>query len=368
MLFLFLLLPLSALAAPPQTREQKAALKIQDAIFHRQYQNADKFLSDASPDSPLPYLVHMTIMQAKMFENFTFFQEAAFLSESAKNEALCEKLLTNGGADHWNLLLCGASDALRAFFYLKNRQAFKAVKVAGRGIKLLERAKAADPDSIDVDLGFGLYEFFKSEFVQTKLSFIPFLKDNREKAIAKIERVAQDGTYGRDLAQFCLAIIALETERKDLGARTFPHLIARFPESVLFRVLYAAFLIKVKNFQAAIGTLTQLITMAPEITAAKYFMGRALVLEGKNFAEAKTWLTDYLKTDPDASVKGPSYYLLGVIAENEGNTKEALGLYQESYDIYPHYQPSLKNLLRLRRQLELKTSGVPHLSGDATPI
>jgi tetratricopeptide (TPR) repeat protein len=356
------LFPVLGLASPPQTEEQKSALAIQDAIFHRQIGQAEQLLISSSPDSPLPYLVRLTIMQAKMFENFAFFKEAAFLAESAKSEAICEKMLANTAADHWNLLVCGASDALRAFFHLKNRQSFKAVKVAGRGLKLLERAKTADPDSVDVDLGFGLYEFFKSEFMQTKLSFIPFIKDNRAQALAKIERVATTGTYGRDLAQFCLAFIALETERRDLGDRTFPKLIARFPESVLFRVLYAAFLIKVEDFAGAVAHLTQLMNMAPEITAAKYFMGRALVLEGKKLAEAKNYLSEYLQTEPDASVKGPSYYLLGIIAEREGNTKEALGLYQEAHDIYPYYKPSLKNLLRLRQQTDLKTSLRPAIT------
>lgn len=326
-------------------------MRIQQAIFQRDYTLAEKILTqtDISPTSPLPGLVHMTILQARMFENFTFTHEGQFAIESQSNEAACTVLENTADVTAWNLLLCGASDALRAFHYLKSGQSMKAMKVASRGLKFLQAAKAKDPQAIDADLGFGLYEFFKSEFFETKLSFVPFVKDGRAAALAKIERVAAQGTYGRDLAKFCLAFIALETQKRELGERTFGDLVSRFPRSVLFRVLHAAFLIKIENYTASITVIKDLMALAPEISAAKYFMGRALTLEGKNLAEAKRWLDEYISTRPHASVKGPATYLLGLIAEKQGDVNLAMTRYKEASQIYPAYKPALKNLLRLKQ-------------------
>jgi tetratricopeptide (TPR) repeat protein len=351
-IFISLIVPRAAAAG----QEQDNALRIQQAIFQRDYALAEKILTQTStsPTSPLPGLVRMTIMQARMFENFSFSSEGRFAGESQKNEAACALVTEDVSSTPWNLLLCGASDALRAFHYLKTGQSMKAMKVASRGLKALEAAKAKDPQAIDADLGFGLYAYFKSEFFETKLGFIPFVKDGRAAALAKIENVATQGTYGRDLAKFCLAFIALETQKQDLGERMFGDLVQRFPKSVLFRVLYAAFLIKVENYTASITVINDLIKLAPEITAAKYFMGRALTLEGKNLTEAKRWLDEYIGTRPHVSILGPATYLLGLIAEKQGDTATAMTRYKESAVIYPAYKPAMKNLLRLKQATMLK--------------
>lgn len=334
-------------------------MRIQQAIFHRDYALAESLLnaSGSSSNSPLPGLVRMTIMQARMFENFTFTSESRFIGESTRNEQICTIVIDNPKSSAWELLLCGASDALRAFHYLKSGQSMKAVKVASRGLKSLEAAKLADPHAIDADLGFGLYDYFKSEFFETKLGFVPFVKDNRAQALAKIERVAAQGTYGRDLAKFCLAFIALETKQAALGERMFSDLTSRFPKSVLFRILQAAFLIKTEKYEASVAVLKNLMVQAPEISAAKYFMGRALALEGIQLDEAKKWLDEYIATNPDVSVKGPATYLLGLVAEKKGDRQSAMLLYKQAHEIYPAYKASMKNLLRLKKQME--TSAAP---------
>lgn len=346
------LLPLTTVSAAGDVDEQKAqSVKIQEALLNRKYAEA-KSLTDAltlDPDaSPLPSLIDMTIVQLKMFENFTFNRDAEFLRHSDRNVAVCETNLAARNADTWSLLVCGASDAMRAFHYVKNRQTFKALGFANKAQASFQEVRKREPDNVDVDLGFAMYDYFKSEFTETALAFVPFLKDKRDEALARIKVVSERGTLAKHLADLALAVIALESERQDVAEKVFPKLLAKFPGSVLFPVMDAAFLIKISRYADARALLDAVEKRAPEITVVKYFRGRSLVLEGKDFATAKSELNAYIATKGDASVKGPAYYLLGRIAEREGDTKDALTLYKTAYDTYPRYKASLKALLRLR--------------------
>jgi tetratricopeptide (TPR) repeat protein len=346
------LLPLTALSLGISTPEHQQALKIQELIFNRQYAAAESLLASVktSSNSPLPTLVRMTISQLKMAENFTFEQDGSFASQSATNEALCDKLSADEASGVWDLMLCGASEALRSFFHLKNGSSFKAIGYAKRSIDLFETVMKKDPTNPDAPLCAAMYDYFKSEFTQTKLSFLPFFSDKRGDALSVIRGVSSKGVFARNLADFSLALIAMETQQKALGEQVFPKLIGKFDGSVLFRVMDAAFFTKVGEYEKARNVLTDVLKRAPEITVAKYFIGRAYAVEGKDLAAAKTWLNDYLATDPDKSVKGPALFHLGLAIEKGGDKIEAQRLYQLAYDTYPPYKPAFKNLMRLKNE------------------
>lgn len=346
------LLPLTALSLNISTPEHQQALKIQELIFNREYAAAESLLANVktASNSPLPTLVRMTISQLKMAENFTFEQDGTFASQSAKNEALCDQLSADEAADVWNLMLCGASEALRSFFHLKNGSAFKAISYAKRSMDRFETVLEKDPDNPDAPLCAAMYDYFKSEFTQTKLSFLPFFSDKRGDALTVIRRVSAQGVFAKNLADFSLALIAMETQQKALGEQIFPKLLGKFDDSILFRVMNAAFLTKVSEYERARGVLVDVLKRAPEITVAKYFIGRAYAVEGKDLEAAKKWLNDFLATNPDKSVKGPALFHLGLAIEKGGNKIEAQRLYQRAYDTYPQYKPAFKNLMRLKNE------------------
>lgn len=350
------LLPLTTVSAGGGVEAQKAqAVKIQEAILNRRYVQARTLAATLNLDSnidPLPSLIDMTIVQMKMFENLTFNREVEFLKYSDVNAVACKKLSEEKNIETWTLLLCGAGDALRALHFIKQHQTFKALGFANKTLASFQEVLEREPDNVDVDLGFAMYDYFKSEFTETSLAFIPFLKDKREEALARIRVVSERGTYAKHLADFSLAMIALESERRDVGEEVFPKLTAKFPGSVMFPVMNAAFLIKINHHADARAILDTIEKRAPEITVVKYFRGRSLVLEGKDFEIAKSEINAYLATKGDVSVRGPAHYLLGRIAEREGKTKDALAYYKIAYNTYPRYKASLKALLRLRNTKE----------------
>ncbi|OVE82015.1 hypothetical protein BVY03_01840 [bacterium K02(2017)] len=351
LLFLLIFSP-SVFAISISTPEQKKAMQIQKAIFQRSYSRAVQILNsmDVKPDSPLPSLVKMSLSQFKMLENFKFNRQGEFNAASKIHETKCESLIENSKTSVWYLMLCGAGDGLRALHYMKNGKSFKAISYAKKTLKLFKKVKKLDPQNVDVELGFGIYAFFKSEYFETKLSFIPFIKDNREQALARIKKVSQQGVYGRYLADLALGLIALETERRQLGQHAFKKLNSQFPGNVLFKLMHGAFLIKIQEYSSALGILYPVEKKYSRISAAKYFIGRCLALQGKDYAKAKDYLEAFLLTKPSAQLKGPAHYLLGLVAEKQGHIDEALTHYQKGHDIFPKYKKSLKSLLRLRKK------------------
>lgn len=348
-----LLAPKAVAAFVPQTDEPRVALKIQTSLLNRDYNDAENLLRGLKPasDSPLPTLVRMTAVQLKMTENLDFADDNAFTAISDPNESLCERLIEDDKTDEWRLMLCGASDAMRGLYYLRSNHTFRALGYVRRAIKTFDDIRAKNPDNVDATLAAAAYDFFKSEFVETKLSFLPFFPDKRADAIERIRLVAEKGVYARDLADFCLALVAMEASRKDVGDRIFPKMLGKFPQSIVLRTMNAAFLIKGRDYEKARVVLNEILTLDAKITVAKYFMGRSYALEGKDGIAAKKWLEEFLTTNPDPSVKGPTYYLLGLVVEKEGRPADAIKLYQIAYDTYPRYKPSLKNLKRLKEKV-----------------
>lgn len=348
-----LFLPLTALSLGVVTTEQKRALEIQEALLNRQYADAEAILKSLKlpATSPLPTLVRMTAEELKMTENLDFSKPEPFLAQSDPNESLCEKLIEDAKTDPWRLLLCGASDAMRGLFYVRGGKTFRALGYVRRAMKTFDLVREKDPGNVDATLAAAAYDFFKSHFLETKLSFLPFFPDKRKESLEKIKLVAQHGVFARDLADFCLALLAMEAPRKDVGMDIFPKMLGRFPNSIVLRTMNAAFLIKVRKHAEARVALHEMMRLDPKITVAKYFMGRSFALEGKDLESARKWLTEFIATNPDPSVKGPAYYLLGLAAEKEGKSKDAIKLYQTAYDTYPRYKPALKNLQRLKESL-----------------
>ncbi|MBF0107433.1 MAG: tetratricopeptide repeat protein [Deltaproteobacteria bacterium] len=350
-LILCVFFPTFVFALPVTTEEHRQAIVIQEAIFNGEYTRATKILEGLKldPYSPLPTLVRMTIIQMVMSEDLKFSREAEFFRESEINGIICDKIVPDPNTDVWHLMLCGASEAMRSFYYLKKDKTLKAIHHAGRSLIILETAKKKDPDNIDVELGPALYDFFKSQFIETKLAFVPFLKDRREESLQTIYKVSLRGVFARNLADFSLGLIALDTNRKDIAERIFPKMLKKFPNGMVVKIMFAAFLIKSQEYQRAMQTLESMEKTHPEHVITKYFMGRALTLEGKDLGRAKMHLEEYLKTGPDPDTKGHTYYLLGLIAEKQGRIEDALALYQRAYDLYPRYKEPLRRLVRLKK-------------------
>lgn len=328
------------------------AIKLQSAIFNRDFPAAIKITkSDKYTNSTLPNVVKMSIYQAKMFENFNFNHSQPFVLASDQQKKKCETILIEKPNDLWEQLLCGIGDAMRSIYYLKHGQTLKGISHAKESLDIMEKIKDNDPSFIDVELGFAIYSYFKSELFETKLSFIPFVKDNRKSALRTIKNLTNKGIYVKDIARFALAYIALETNQKSLGEHPFQTLLKKYPRSIIVKNMYSAFLIKTKQYEKAITHLKKLIQTHPEITSAKYFLSKAYIENGQNLLESQNLLNEFIKTNPDKSILGPSYYLLGKIEEKQKNPKQALYYYQKSYDTYSKYKPAFKNLIRLKRIL-----------------
>src|SRR5204863_8132922 len=133
-----------------------------------------------------------------------------------RNKAIVDKIAKNGNATAFDDFLCGASSGLRGFYYSRKDKLLAALGEANQAKKCLERAQQRDPQFYDVNIGFGLFNFWRSVFT-SRFKILPFFKDNRLLGISQIQTAIDQGIFANDLARASLAFVYFEQNNSKAG-------------------------------------------------------------------------------------------------------------------------------------------------------
>lgn len=115
-----------------------------------------------------------------------------------------------GGADSAGALYgLGSLEGFEASRLAEQEGALKALGPARRSARLLREALERDSTLVDAEAGIALYDYGAGRALRF-LTWTPLLRDRRREAIASLERVVREGSYGRYLAAISLAWIYIE--------------------------------------------------------------------------------------------------------------------------------------------------------------
>jgi len=307
-------------------------------IFQRQYSEAltlfEKIGRDY-PESVTGLFGQMAVWQIRMFEYDDFRYRKQYQSLEAKCDKFSLRQLRKGNVPSWELFVHGASDGMRGFFRGREGRWFKSLKHGLHSMRMFKQLKWQEPGFVDVDLGFGMYKYWRSVFT-SRLKILPFFGDYRKDGIKLIEKVAQNGEYSRDLAEANLVFIYGNERNFSKELQVLDRILAKYPQNLLMQLMKAKNLLNRKKTNEAMKLFDHIYAVDPNLSYILIYKGRVL-FDNKKYAEAKDFFQAYLKNP-----SGNKYWLaivnfrLGWIAEIEGDKEEAINYYEKALKYEKH--------------------------------
>ncbi|MCI0512308.1 tetratricopeptide repeat protein [candidate division KSB1 bacterium] len=202
------------------------------------------------PQHPAGYLFFAATLQAKMMDFETTQGETAFFANLDSTVRLAELQLRGQPRAAWAHFYLGSAFCYRAFYEGKRENYFTAYRLVTRGMTALRQALALDSTLADVDLGLGSFLFWKSQKMR-RLTWLPFIEDERELGIALIQRSLEKGRFSRYAAMNSLAWIYIELQRYSEAIDLAQMGLQDYPSSRYFLWILAEASFRQGDFHAA---------------------------------------------------------------------------------------------------------------------
>ncbi|GAK55704.1 hypothetical protein U27_02661 [Candidatus Vecturithrix granuli] len=280
---------------------QQAILMAQQALYEGNFDQAlTRFLAIIQnyPDDPKGYLFLALTYRwlTRIDPGSTEYQEQferAVSRSIRKNLSLIEENPNNTEAT----LYLAASYGYRAEYYNFLKQSWS--KAYDDGVKMqeyLEKAKKFPHTTIDIQLGYGLYNYY-AYLYREKIGWWRFLlslpKGDKKKGLELLEKVREEGIYANIEAWYFLIEIYKEEKDPTLRARArtlSEELRQKYPHNPFFHTLLAGIYHKQHDWQRSIQTAREILVQANTqryysaylIYQAKYLIGESSFFLGQN--------------------------------------------------------------------------------------
>ncbi len=335
--------------APSLNEIEKQGVIGRDLILARKYEEAIahfKKLESEYPDSTLGSFGQMAVWQSKMFENFDFKYDAEYQQLSVKNKALVEKVLKNPDSSAWDLFLAGASAGIRGFYLMRKDQVLKALSEANTARKALEKTLQKDPHFVDVYLGLGMFDYWRSVFTN-QFNFLPFFSDKRAQGLAEVEKAMKEGRIVGSLAEASLAFCYYEGRNAAKAEGLLLDLLKKYPDNVIFKNILGDLYAMKRNYLEAHKIFDQVLKFHPDINLPRFFKAKTYFMEGK-YEEARQWYANFINAKPPPEWASYALADLGRLYLKEGKEKEAYEKFKEALRLYSDNKSALRELQKLR--------------------
>lgn len=201
--------------------------------------------------NPVGYLLLAATMQSKMMDYESDLWEKEFHENIEKTISLARHQLTQNRHDVWAHFYLGSAFCYKSFYLGKQHHFFPALKFGTRGINELTHALKLDSTIYDAFLAIGTYKYWKSRKIKF-LTWLPFLKDERELGISMIQKTITHGKFSKYAAINGLAWIYLDAGEIDEAIRTARIGLKDFPESRFFLWCMADSYFKKRDYENAL--------------------------------------------------------------------------------------------------------------------
>lgn len=315
------------------------SLEGQKRIFERNYDSAFELFKRVEADYPMSGLGifgQMAVLEVRMLEREDFHLEDEFLEMAKRGEILVDKAMQMYNPSEIDLFFCGGIVGLEGFFRARHGQWWGAYTRGNISRQIFNTILKRNPSFLDAEFGLGMYTYWRSVFTN-EVKFLPFFTDMRAEGIATVERVAKEGNLAREMAKVNLGIIYFEEKRLADAIRVFEDFTNRFPKNIILHQLLGRVLMADKKYDRAIGEFKKVLAIDPDIFKTHYFIGTAIVLEGKKerLPEAEGELQKFLEGAKDRLWRSYALYWLGQLYEKEGKADAAKNYYEEAIKLNP---------------------------------
>jgi tetratricopeptide (TPR) repeat protein len=265
----------------------------------------------------------------------------------------CDGILDKDSKNVDALFFKGGSIGFRGRLRAYRESWIKAADDGRLALPIVEHAYKIDPKNIDVQLGFGIYDYYASvipdQFPIVKPLMIFFPSGDKKKGIDELTNVALHGKYAKYESRYFLMTLYFSYDNNPFKADDWARMLTSdFPNNPVFERWQGRIAAKKGDYFSADRIFKDVLDKADRNfpgyntintkREASYYIGYQYRLANKiDSAKAffETCLKNSLKLDKK-EVSGfqiNAYLYLGMIADEQGKRNEAVTYYKKLLDI-----------------------------------
>lgn len=266
----------------------------------------------------------------------------------------CDQILKKNPKDIDALFFKGGSIGFRGRLRAFRESWLKAADDGREALPIVEEAAALDPDNMDVQLGFGIYNYYAdvipNEYPMIKPLMIFFPNGDKEKGIQQLKNTAANGKFAKYEARYFLMTLYYRYENNSAAAEDYAKLLNDdFPDNPAFERWRGRIAVRKGDYFLADSIFKNVI-----LKAEKNYYGYntpSALREAEYYIGYYNWISDrpdsakiYFercvqnsrKIDKDGEESGfqvNALVYLAQIAENQNRKQDAIALYNKLLDI-----------------------------------
>jgi tetratricopeptide (TPR) repeat protein len=259
----------------------------------------------------------------------------------------CDQILRKNSNDVDALFFKGGAIGFRGRLRAYRESWIKAADDGREALPIVERSSILDPNRVDVQLGFGIYNYYASvipnEYPLLKPLMIFFPKGDKLKGLQQLEDAAMRGEYSKYEARYFLTTLYFQHENDPLKAEQYSKMLVEdFPDNPVFQKWAGRIEAKKGNFHLASIVFQDVLSKADDgmpgydtpktRREATYYIG-VQYRNTNQLDSAKFYLEESAKYSRMVDTKEDSGFLinsilyLGMVNDQLGNRSEAVEYY-----------------------------------------
>lgn len=284
----------------------------------------------------------------------------------------CNQILKKNPKDVNALFFKGGAIGFRGRLHAFRESWLKAADNGREALPIVEHAASLDPENMDVQLGFGIYNYYaavipdENPFIKPLMIFFP--KGDKQKGLQQLKNTAFNGKFAKYEARYFLMTLYYRYENNSILADEYAKLLYDdFPDNPVFEKWRGRIAFRRGDYQLADSIFADVLKKSERgltgystpatLREAAYYVGYILKNNGQ-LDSAKTYFekcyTESKKIDKDeeSGFQVNAVLYLAQIAEAQNKTIEAIRLYEKLLDMRDYgsshriAEVSLKNLKR----------------------
>ena len=283
----------------------------------------------------------------------------------------CDQILDKNPKDVNALFFKGGSIGFRGRLRAFRESWLKAADDGREALPIVEEAAALDPNNMDVQLGFGIYNYYASvipnEYPMIKPLMIFFPDGDKEKGIQQLKNTALNGKFAKYEARYFLMTLYYRYENNSMLADDYAKMLTNdFPDNPVFEKWRGRIAVRRGDYRLVDSIFNSVLnksdkkmfgyTTPNSIREAAYYVGNNFRANGQ-LDSAKTFfqrcIQESQKIDEEGEESGfqvNAYVYLAQMEELLNNKDEAIRLYKKILNIKDYgrshsiAENSLKNL------------------------
>ena len=283
----------------------------------------------------------------------------------------CDQLLDKNPKDVDALFFKGGSIGFRGRLRAFRESWLKAADDGREALPIVEEAASLDPNNMDVQLGFGIYNYYaavipnENPLIKPLMIFFP--DGDKEKGIQQLKNTAFNGKFAKYEARYFLMTLYYRYENNSILTDDYAKLLQEdFPDNPVFEKWRGRIAVRRGDYFLADSVFRNVLLKADKnyvgynrpntLREAAYYVGNNLKNNGQ-LDSAKVFfercIVESQKIDEEGEESGfqvNAYLYLAQMAETLNKKEEAIRLYEKILSIRDYgkshsvAENSLKNL------------------------